>query len=95
MTVRQSVKLRPVHSNYQAKSHNVDSAGGAHCDSADQLWWPQVLSSKRDCVVRVLSLAKGKRGPHHLLYGVNLFIRSQLFLKAPRLPQPALPGAAH
>jgi len=49
----------------------------ARTATADHLWWPQSLSSKRDCVARVVPLAKGKRGPRHL------FIRSKLFLKVP------------
>src|ERR1700740_241449 len=57
------------------KSHNVASAVGAYCDSADHLWWPQLLPSKRDYVARLLSLAKGNREPRHLLYGVNVFSR--------------------
>src|ERR1700722_16828610 len=40
-------------------------------------------------VICMLSPAKGKRGPTPPL------IRSQLFLKAPRLPQPALPGTRY
>jgi hypothetical protein len=70
-----SMSANALTTTIKVKSHNVDSAEGAPCDSEDRLWWPQLLSSKRDYVARVLSPAKGKRRPRHLLYGVTFSSR--------------------